>query len=128
MRAPRAGSALLVAEAPAGLQEDAVAPDLPVVEDAVRRAERLDLLVPLLDALRVRHARVRDALRQQLVPRLHGRVEEVLLRAEVAEVVRDLVVRARELRVRVRERRRLRRDRTWVSRSNSTKSRFACSS
>merc|ERR1719253_2151873 len=111
MRAPRAGSALLVAEAPAGLQEDAVAPDLPVVEDAVRRAERLDLLVPLLDALRVRHARVRDALRQQLVPRLHGRVEEVLLRAEVAEVVRDLVVRARELRVRVRERRRLRRDR-----------------
>merc|ERR1719199_2196845 len=46
------------------------------------------------DALLVGHARVGHAARQQLLPGLHRRVEELLLRAELvalrAEVVHDL--------------------------------------
>merc|ERR1719420_562733 len=64
------------------LQEHARAPRLLVVEDAVGILERLELLVPARHPLLVRHPRVSNAARQELLPRLHCRIEQLNLRSD----------------------------------------------
>merc|ERR1719321_767344 len=64
------------------LQEHARAPRLLVVEDAVGILERLELLVPARHPLLVRHPRVSNAARQELIPRLHCRIEQLNLRSD----------------------------------------------
>merc|ERR1719263_1418180 len=76
------------------LQEHAAAPGLLVIEDAVGILESLDLLVPTCHTLLVGHPRIRNAARQELLPRLHRRIKELLLCAELiagrAELVHNL--------------------------------------
>merc|ERR1719420_1166966 len=79
------------------LQEHARAPGLLVIEDAVGILERLELLVPAGHALLVGHTRVRNAARQELLPRLHCRIEELLLRAELIAGRAETVHNLREL-------------------------------
>merc|ERR1719171_706830 len=79
------------------LQEHARAPRLLVVEDAVGILERLELLVPARHPLLVRHPRVSNAARQELLPRLHCRIEQRLLSAELIAGRAEVVHHLREL-------------------------------